>query len=591
MQRIQRRLAAVMAADVVGYSRLIGADDAGTRERFRALMDTVVQPAVEHHGGRIFKTMGDGILVEFVSAVDAVQCAADIQGVAGAEDSDEERIRLRIGIHAGDVIVEGDDLHGDGVNIAARLEGLAEPSGIVVSDIVHASVRNKLAVTFTDLGEKMLKNIAEPQRVFRVENGERPAMEFDNALFRRPAVAVLPFDNLSGDPQQEYFVDGLTEDLIVALQLWHYFPVIARNSTFAFKGQARDIRRVGSELGARYIVEGSVRKAGSRVRVAAQLTNTETGHQVWAQRFESDIEDIFSLQDEITQKIAAALVPELEKAERFRAGSKPTAKLDAWDCYLRGAAFLRDLDADGIARAREMMKRAIEIDPDYAKAYAMLGLTYHRDILFGGSSDNAELLSQLMTVARKAVSLDESDAAGHWILALANCYPPLGDSETALAEARRAFDLNPSDIDSVLTYGVTLINGGRSQEAIPYLETALRISPMDARRPWFKLILAGAQLLSRHPAEAEMAARDTIAAGAGQNLPENMRRSAQIVLLAALGHQNKEAEAQRLVERIGMETVREGREQLPGTFLFANLPPNELEFFWDGLARAGIGAD
>ncbi len=306
---VQRRLAAILAADVAGYSRLMGEDEEGTLARFNDQFDEIVQPAIDEHRGRLVKTVGDGFLVEFGSVVDAVQCAADIQAevaVRQSAEQDDRKMLLRVGIHLGDVIVEGEDIHGDGVNISARLEELAEPGGICVSDMVRSGVRGKLALDFADLGEQSLKNITEPVRVYRVvlEAAKSSGAADSDALFRRPAVAVLPFENLSGDPDQDYFADGLTEDIITALSLWRAFPVIARNSTFVYKGKAVDLRKIGAELGARYLIEGSVRRSGNRVRVTAQLINAETGHHVWAERYDREIGDFFELQDEITQRIA-----------------------------------------------------------------------------------------------------------------------------------------------------------------------------------------------------------------------------------------------------------------------------------------------
>jgi len=317
-ERVQRRLAAITAADVVGYSRMMGQDEVGTLARLKSLRAEFLHPKTEEYGGRIVKTTGDGTLIEFPSAVDALQHAADVQHELARRNAalpERERILLRMGINLGDIMVDGDDIHGDGVNVASRLEGLAEPGGICVSAMVYEGVRNKLDLEFHDLGEKALKNIAEPVRVYSVKLGNKSAPEKtvsgSEAIFRRPAVAVLPFENLSGDPDQDYFADGLTEDVITALSFWRSFPVIARNSTYAYKGKSPDIRTVGQELGARYVVEGSVRKAGNRVRVTAQLINSENGHHVWAERFDRQIDDIFDLQDELSQRIAATVAPEL----------------------------------------------------------------------------------------------------------------------------------------------------------------------------------------------------------------------------------------------------------------------------------------
>ena len=346
-ERVERKLAAILAADVAEYSRLMGEDEVGTRARFNAHLDELIEPAIASGRGRIVKTTGDGLLVEFASVADAVQCAVEIQkGMAerNVDEPNDRRMEFRIGVNLGDVIIEGDDIHGDGVNVAARLEGVAEPGGICISGAVHESVRNKLDVVFVDLGEQSVKNIADPVRVFRASlDGVRRKSDASaeaDAIFRRPAVAVLPLKNLSGDPDQEYFTDGLTEDIITALSLWRSFPVIARNSTFSYKGQSPDIRKVGEELGARFVIEGSVRKAGNRIRVTVQLIDAETGHHVWAERFDRELDDIFALQDEITQRVAATVEPELGRFEQKRLAAKHPTSLDAWDYCQRGMYLL-----------------------------------------------------------------------------------------------------------------------------------------------------------------------------------------------------------------------------------------------------------
>ncbi len=319
-QRVQRRLAAILAADVVGYSQLMEADEEGTRARLRSLYSELIHPRIAADGGRIVKTTGDAVLVEFGSAVDAVRNALDIQGAMHRRNADVPegiRIEYRAGLNVGDVIVEGDDIHGDGVNVASRLEGLCAPGEVYVSGTVHDHVEGKLAASFEDLGEQTGKNLAKPVRVYRVSPVAETvsvaaiASEVDK-MFDRPALAVLPFDNLTRDPEQEYFSDGLTEDIITALSMWRTFPVIARNSTFTYKGRAVKVQEVARELGARYIIEGSVRKAGDRVRVVVQLIDGETGHHLWAERYDRQIDEIFALQDEITERIATTVAPELE---------------------------------------------------------------------------------------------------------------------------------------------------------------------------------------------------------------------------------------------------------------------------------------
>ena len=387
-QRAQRRLAAILAADVVGYSRLMRADEAGTLAQLKTLRKELLDPKITEYGGRIFKTTGDGMLIEFPSAVDAVQHAVDVQRAMSQRNAtvpEDRRMEIRMGINVGDVVVEDGDLFGDGVNVAARLEGLADPGGVCVSGSAHEQVRHKLDLNFEDMGEQSVKNIDEPVRVFRAELDEvqkktHASVEAD-ALFLRPAVAVLPFENLSGDPDQEYFADGLTEDIITALSLWRSFPVIARNSTFSYKGQSPDIRRVGEELGARFVIEGSVRKAGNRIRVTVELIDAKTGHHVWAERFDRELDDIFAVQDEITQRVAATVEPELGRFEQKRLAAKHPTSLDAWDYCQRGMYLLYKFTKEDIEEARDVFVRAIELDPIYSQTHMGLAYSHQLDIL------------------------------------------------------------------------------------------------------------------------------------------------------------------------------------------------------------------
>ncbi len=512
--RIERRLAAVVAADVVGYSRLMGADEPGTRARVNGLLDAVIRPAIDECRGRLVKTMGDGFLIEFGSVVDAVQCALDIQSGVAARDRDEPEDRkmpLRVGIHLGDVMVEGDDIHGDGVNIAARLEGLAEPGGICVSDMVHAGVRNKLVLRFDDLGERSLKNIADPLQLFRVvmEQAAADAPSITATGFRRPAVAVLPFENMSGDPEQDYFADGLTEEIIMALSLYRSLPVIARNSTFAFKGTSPDIREVGEQLGARYVVEGSVRKAGSRVRVTCQLINAETGHHVWAERYEREIEDVFALQDEITQRIAAVIEPTIERSERQRIGVKPTSDLAAWEYCLRGYSHLYELTNETNEQARDLFTRAIDLDPDFVRAHAGLAFSHIRGLRFFGTENREETRKLIMESARRAVALDESDSEARVILALS--YMVIGEPESGLSEGKLALGLNPNSAFANNAMGaLTSLGMANFDEGIPWFEQALLLNPLDPQNHLFLAQLALAHLCAGRYDKAAEYAREAI---------------------------------------------------------------------------------
>ncbi len=480
-QRVQRRLAAILAADVVGYSRLMRKDETGTLAQLKTLRKELLNPKVEEYGGRIVKTTGDGTLIEFPSAVDAVQHAVDVQqslAHRNAAVAEDKRMELRIGINVGDVIVEGDDLYGDGVNVAARIEALANPGETCISDSVYAQVRHKVDLGYEDLGEQSVKNIADPVHVYRIapatEEEPGSSLPKSDALFRRPAVAVLPFENLSGDPEQEYFADGLTEDIITALSQWRSFPVIARNSTFAYRGQSPDIRKVGEELGARYVIEGSVRKAGNRVRVTAQLINAETGHHVWAERYDREIEDFFDLQDEITQQIAAVIAPELDRAEQLRSIEKRPESLDAWECYQRGMSLWRMLKKEEVAEARVLFEHAMELDPNFARAFVGYVLTYFSDMRMGfAKRDRVKALQ----AAKRAVELDRDDALTHWALGLLYYGDP--DLEAAISEFEYVIQLNPSFAFVHALLGSALAGSGRAEEAIPHIEQAIRLNPRD----------------------------------------------------------------------------------------------------------------
>src|SRR5438046_567227 len=380
-ERVERRLAAILAADVAGYSRLMGRDEAGTLARLKALRRELIDPMVAEHKGRIVKTTGDGLLIEFPSVVEAVACAITVQSGMGSRNAatpEDRRIEFRVGINSGDIIVEDGDIHGDGVNIAARLEGVAEPGGICVSAIVHDQVRDRLDCVFEDLGEQNLKNIARPVRVYRVESGigpgaSRPLSGVDATgtaavqpaalpLPDKPSIAVLPFQNMSGDPEQEYFVDGMVEEIITALSRIRWLFVIARNSSFTYKGQAIDVKRVGRALVVPYVLEGSVRKGGNRVRINAELIETETGTHLWADRFDGSLEDVFELQDKVASSAAGVIEPALQAAEMRRSSARPTADLTAYDLYLRAFAALFPITKERTLEALRLLEQEIAVD-------------------------------------------------------------------------------------------------------------------------------------------------------------------------------------------------------------------------------------
>ena len=386
-ERVQRRLTAILAADIAGYSRLMGADEEGTLAQLKAHRHAQLDPKIEEHQGRIVKTTGDGMLAEFASVVDALRCAIEIQRGMLERNADvpqERRIEFRVGINVGDIIIDGGDIYGDGVNVAARLEGLAEPGGICVSGRVQEDVRGKLDIAFEDAGEQQLKNIAWPVRVYRVRlSGEaaqsRPAL----ALPDKPSIAVLPFTNMSGDPEQDYFADGMTEDIITGLSRARWLFVIARNSSFAYKGRSTDVKQVAHELGVRYVLEGSVRKVGERVRISAQLAEGISGRQLWAKRYDRELSDIFAMQDEITETIIGAVEPELGKVERRRSAGKRPDNLDAWDLYQRGMSHLYEYTKDDLLRARQYFAQAIARDPQLGPAHSGLAETYYYEGVYG----------------------------------------------------------------------------------------------------------------------------------------------------------------------------------------------------------------
>jgi adenylate cyclase len=480
-ERVQRRLAAILAADMVGYSRLMGADEEGTIARQKAHRAELIDPEITSHGGRIVKTMGDGLLVEFGSVVDAVKCAVAVQNgmaIREAEVPEDRCIQYRIGINLGDIVIDGDDILGDGVNVAARLEGLAEAGGVCISDVVHQSVEGKLDLTYADLGAQKVKNIAKPVRAYHVQLAKAPnASSSELTLHDKPSIAVLPFDNMSGDPEQEYFSDGLAEDIITLLAAWRSFPVIARNSSFAFKGQSHDVRQIAKELSARYVIEGSVRKSGNRVRVTAQLIDAETGHHLWADKFDGTLEDIFEIQDELTRRIVASVEPEMEQAELRKAATERAANLSAWDYFLRGRAQAHLMTPDGNTQARDFFEKAITLDADYADAFAGLSFTYQRDIHLEIAEDRQAWEIEALKAARQAVAIDNGSSYAH--LALSGAYIWSNQHDLSIAETRTAVELNPSNVQACLALGNRLDIVGKPEEGIPQLEKSLALNPRD----------------------------------------------------------------------------------------------------------------
>ena len=489
---VQRRLAAILAADVAGYSRLMGADEEGTLARLKALRADLIDPAIAGHNGRIVKTTGDGLLVEFASVVDAMRCAIGWQR-AMAENA-PTGIEFRIGVNLGDVIIDGDDIFGDGVNIAARLEGIAEPGGICVSRTVVTQTRGKLDFAVADLGEQALKNIAQPVHVFRVLAEEKKMPEAAALpLPDKPSIAVLPFQNMSGDPEQEYFADGMVEEITTALSRIRWLFVIARNSTFTYKGQAIDVKRVGRELGVRYVLEGSVRKGGGRVRITAQLIEAETGAHLWADRFDGSLEDVFDLQDKVATSVAGVIEPTLQAAETARSATRPTDDPTAYDLYLR--AYPLFWSSARVPEALGLFEQAITRDPRYGPALAWAAICCYRLLQDGRSTDPEEARRKGLDYAKRALEVAGDDPS-----TLANAADALTffgeDISATMALADRALALNPSYARGWHVSGVIRLQAGHLDIAIEHAETALRLSPRARVGSTFH-VLGVAHFLSR----------------------------------------------------------------------------------------------
>jgi adenylate cyclase len=480
-ERVERRLAAILAADVAGYSRLMGRDEAGTLARLRTHRGELIDPKIAEHKGRIVKTTGDGILIEFPSVVEAVACAVAVQlgmGERNAGTPDELRIVFRVGINLGDIIVEANDIHGDGVNVAARLEGLAEPGGVCVSGTVRDHIGDRLDLAFDDMGEQSLKNIVRPVRVYRVRLGEAPStLPEPPPLPDKPSIAVLPFQNISGDPEQEYFADGMVEDIITALSRIRWLFVIARNSSFSYKGQHVDIKQVGRDLGVRYVLEGSVRKGGNRVRITAQLIDAISGAHVWAERYDRDLSDFFAVQDEITATVAGIIEPALAEAEQQRVLRKPPGRLDAWEGYQRGLWPFYKFAPEENQTAIGFFRQAIALDPNFAPSHYAYALALQWDIWHFSERPFWEVQETPREEARIAVALDDKDAMAHAVLAHMMMWG--GEWEAVIAEARIALSLNPNNAFVISMLGCTLGFGGYRDEALERLQQAMRASPHD----------------------------------------------------------------------------------------------------------------
>ena len=479
---MERRLAAILAADVVGYSRLMGADEEGTLAALKARRRDILQPMVAEYHGRIVKVMGDGVLVEFASAVSAVQCAVDLQQAMAAANRDlpdDRRIMLRVGVNLGDVMVEGSDLYGDGVNIAARLEAIAEPGGIVISGTAHDYVRNKVKATFDDMGAQSLKNIAEPIRAYRVARIAAVAAASPKPMTDRPSIAVLPFANMSGDPEQQYFGDGVVEDIITELSRFRSLFVIARNSSFAFRGEAIDLGEIARRLGVQFVVEGSIRRAGNRVRITAQLIDARTGAHLWAERYDRELEDIFAVQDEVVHTVVATVAGRVEAAGAEVAKRRPPESLIAYDYVLRGLEQLNLAGEEHNAAARRLFGKAVDLDPQYAVGHAYLALAIY---VQWQTNRAPEELDAALASARRALALDENDSRCHRVLSA--IYLHQRQYDRAEFHSDRSIALNPNDAFAAMSRASVLRHVSRAKEGVDWARKAMRLDPYHPNWYW-----------------------------------------------------------------------------------------------------------
>ena len=578
--RVERRLAAIMAADVAGYSRLIEADEEGALGRLKALRAEIIDPKIAEHRGRIVKTTGDGLLVEFASVVDALRCAAELQAAVAETNSSlplERRIDFRIGIHQGDIVVEDGDIFGDGVNVAARLEALAEPGGICVSARVQEDAAGRLDLSFTDLGEQNLKNIARPIRAYRVLSKGFPTAtaRAPLPLPDKPSIAVLPFQNIGGDPEQEVFADGMVEDITTALSKLRWFFVIARNSSLAYKGRAVDVKQVGRELGVRYVLEGSVRRGGTRLRITAQLVEAETGNHVWAERYDRDIGDIFAVQDEITERVVAAIEPELYAAENIRSERKPPESLDAWECVIRALSAIGLGTRETNTEAERLCRRAIAISPRYGQAHSLLSWALLRSTMWAG--DLPKLAPEISAEAQTALALDERDPWAH--LVQGNLFNRLHRSAEAERELRRGLELNPNFALAHALLGASLAARGSHQAGIDSARHASRLSPNDRSVAMF----ASMALMAAHVGAGSYAECVSWARLMTETHPEHLAGHIYLTAaLAMLGEMTEATDALAPLLRL--------RPELSLAWMRENLPPTGklAERIDEALRRVGV---
>jgi len=581
-ERIERRLTAILAADIAGYSRLMGADEEGTLERFKALRGELVDPKIGEHRGRMVKTTGDGILIEFPSVIEAVSCAVAVQREMARRNAgtpQDRRIAFRIGVNLGDIIVEDGDIHGDGVNIAARLEGIAEPGGICISEDAFRQVRGKVDAEFDDLGEQSLKNIVRPMRIYRIKLARAPDASMTALpLPDKPSLALLPFQNLSSDPEQEYFADGMVEEITTAIARLPWLFVIARNSAFTYKGKPVNVKQVAQELGVRYVLEGSVRKAGNRVRITGQLIDTTTGAHIWADRFDGALDDIFELQDRVASSVAGTIEPKLRQSEIERASRKPTANLTAYDLYLRALARSYRYTDEGLAEAVVLARQALAIDPSYAPAAALVGRCRWVQRVQGWGALSDEDVGEACRLARQALEAERDDAEtisqAAWTL-----FFMAGEAAMAAAALDRALTLNPNAAHAWLVRGNIHALRNQPEAAIEAIERARRLSPFDPYSFFYAAAIAAAHFAARRFEQA--------IEWADRSLHDQPRLVTAIRLkVAALAHLGHLDEARAELSRV---LATDPKLTIAGFREYAHFAaPEVLKLFVTGLRLAGL---
>jgi adenylate cyclase len=543
---VERRLTAILAADVAGYSRLVEADEEGTLAQWKAHRTALIEPTIKKHQGRVVRVIGDGLLVEFMSVIDALRCAVDVQRGMLKRNADvpsERRIEFRMGINFGELIVEGDDFWGDGVNIAARLEALAEPGGISVSGRVQEDAQGKLDVTFEDTGEQQLKNIVRPVRVYRVrfdgatKSAPAPALPLPS----KPSLAVLALENMTGDPEQEYLGDGIAEDIITMLSRSQSLFVIARNSSFTYKGRAVDIKQIARELGVRYVLEGSVRRGGNQIRITAQLVDAVTSNHLWAERYDRDLTDVFAVQDEITEAVATAIEPAVAQMERHRAVRKPPESLNAWEAYQRGLWHMGRVGVPDNEEAKSFFRRATELDPRFAPPHAELVNAILRGAIMYQTTGLVEAVNEVIPLAQKAISLDPLAPAAHISIGLTLWAQ--GDRGALMAKARQALAISPNYANAHTWLGFGLLLSGHPREAIVAIRNAMRLDPNDPVIHQRLAQIATAHYFLREYDAAVETAKEAL--GLHPDHPTNLRW-----LAAALGQAGRLDEAKQALEKL-----------------------------------------